>query len=244
MLRTYFAIIYSLNRFSNSDFRLNYPLSIILQAFRVYMEEAFKRLLKAKTMVLFIALSLVAILILWIRIQLVENDTIAYQIMQEQGRFGLFSLLNSLKFMSIPFGYAFKLSVIAFILWTGAFLYGYKITFVQMWKIAILGEAVFLLAEFAKIIWLMATPNDITIWDIKAFYPLSLMSLFDINSIPANWVYPLQSINVFEPLNWLMLVYGIHYTANKKLDYAYAIVFTTYVPSFLIWLIYYTIVYK
>lgn len=208
------------------------------------MEKAFKRLLKVKSIVLFIVLSLVAILILWIRIQLVENETIAYQIMQEQGRFGLFSLLNSFKFMSIPFGYAFKLSAIAFILWTGAFLYGYKISFEQMWKIAILGEVVFLLAEFSKIIWLIAVPYDITIWDIKAFYPLSIMSLFDINEIPANWIYPLQSINIFEPLSWLVLVFAIHYTANKKLDYAYAIVFTTYVPAFLMWLIYYTIVYK
>ncbi len=208
------------------------------------MEEALKRLLKIKSILLFIALSLVAILILWIRIQLVENDTIAYQILQEQGRFGLFSLLNSLKFLSIPFGYAFKLSIIAFILWTGAFLFGYKISFAQMWKIAILGEMVFLLAEFTKIIWLIVSPYDVTIWDIKAFYPLSLMSLFDINSIPQNWVYPLQSINLFEPLHWLVLVYGIHVTARKKLDYAFAIVFTTYVPAFLMWLIYYAIVYK
>ncbi len=208
------------------------------------MEQALKRLLSIKTITLFMALSLIAILILWIRIQLVENETIAYQIMQEQGRFGLFSLLNSLKFMSIPFGYAFKLSVITFILWTGAFMFGYKISFVEMCKIAIIGEFVFILAEFAKIIWLIATPHDITIWDIKAFYPLSLMSLFDINSIPKNWVYPLQSINLFEPLHWLALVYGIYYTAHKKLDYSYAIVFTTYVPIYFIWLIYYAIVYK
>lgn len=208
------------------------------------MEALLKKLLAIKTMVLFIALSVLAIIILWTRIQLVENDTIAYQILQEQGRFGVFKLLNSLKFMSIPFGYAFKLSVIAFILWTGAFMFGYRISFSQMWKIAIIGEFVFLVAEFTKIIWLIATPYDITIWDIQAFYPLSVMSLFDIDSIPSNWVYPLQSLNLFEPISWLVLVYGIHYTARKKLDYAYAIVFTTYVPAFLIWLMYYTIVYQ
>ncbi len=208
------------------------------------METLLKKILGVKSVILFLILSVLAILILWTRIQLVENETIAYQILQEQGRFGLFSLLNSLKFMSIPFGYGFKLSVIAFILWTGAFMYGYKISFAQMFKIAIIGELVFLVAEFTKIIWLIAIPYDITIWDIKAFYPLSLMSLFDINSIPENWVYPLQSINLFEPLHWLVLVYGIHITAHKKLDYAYAIVLTTYVPAFLLWLVYYAIVYK
>ncbi len=208
------------------------------------MEALLKKILSVKSVILFSILSALAILILWTRIQLVENETIAYQILQEQGRFGLFSLLNSLKFMSIPFGYGFKLSVIAFILWTGAFMYGYKISFAHMWKIAIIGDFVFLIAEFTKIIWLMITPYDVTIWDIKAFYPLSLMSLFDINSIPENWVYPLQSINFFEPLHWLVLVYGIHTSAHKKLDYAYAIVFTTYVPAFLLWLVYYALVYK
>lgn len=208
------------------------------------MKDTLERLLSIKTTLLFIALSVLAILILWTRIQLVENETIAYQILQEQGRFGVFNILNSLKYMSIPFGYAFKLSVLAFILWTGAFMFGYKISFAQMWKIAIIGEFVFLFAEFTKIIWLIATPYDITIWDIKAFYPLSLMSIFDINAISENWVYPLQSINLFEPLNWIALVYGIHLTAEKKLDYAYAIVFTTYVPAFLSWLVYYAIVYK
>ncbi len=207
------------------------------------MKKLLKKLLSTKPILLFIALSFGAIIILWTRIQLVENETIAYQILQEQGRFGVFKLLNSLKYMSIPFGYAFKLTVIAFILWTGAFMFGYKISFSQMWKIAIIGEFVFLIAEFTKIVWLIATPYDITIWDIQAFYPLSIMSLFDINSIPANWVYPLQSINVFEPINWLVLVYAIHYTAKKKLDYAYAIVFTTYVPAFFIWLVYYAFVY-
>lgn len=206
-------------------------------------ERIFENLLKTPTYLLFLGLCLGAILILWTRIQLVENETIAYQILQEQGRFGVFKLFNSLKYLSIPFVYATKLTIIAFILWTGAFMFGYKISFSQMWKIAIIGEFIFLLAELLKVAWLIWVPYEPDIWDIRAFYPLSLMNFFDHGSIPSNWVYPLQSINVFEPVSWLLYVYGIHYTAHKKLDYAYAIVFTTYVPVFIIWLIYYTIVY-
>jgi hypothetical protein len=206
-------------------------------------ENILSNLLKSRTITLFLALCLGAILILWTRIQLVENETIAYQILQEQGRFGIFKLFNSLKYMSIPFGYAYKLTLIAFVLWTGAFMFGYKISFGQMWKIAIIGEFVFLFAELTKIAWLIWVPYEPTIWDIRAFYPLSLMNLFDYQSISSSWVYPLQSINLFEPANWMVLVYGIHLTARKKIEYAYAIVFTTYVPLFLIWLIYYSIVY-
>jgi len=206
-------------------------------------ESLFKNLIKAPTGLLFLALCLGAVLILWTRIQLVENETVAYQILQEQGRFGIFTFFNSLKYLATPFIFGLKLSLIAFILWTGAFMYGYKISFAQMWKIAILGEFVFLFGELLKVAWLIWVPYEPTIWDIRAFYPLSLMNLFDYESMPNNWVYPLQALNVFEPINWLVLVYGIHFTAQKKLDYAYAIVFTSYVPLFLIWLVYYTIVY-
>ena len=208
------------------------------------MESALKYILSIKSIILFLVLLLMAILLLWTRIQLVENETVAYQIMQEQGRFGVFQLFNSFKYMAIPFGYILKLSMVSFILWTGAFMFGYKISFSQMFKIAIIAEFIFLLAEFAKVAWLIVVPYEPTIWDIRAFYPLSLMNLFDYEAIPANWVYPLQSINIFEPINWIFLVYGIHLTARKKIEYAYAIVFTTYVPLFILWLVYYTIVYK
>ncbi len=207
------------------------------------LQQFFKYLLKQPALGLFLLLCGLAALILWARIQWVENETIAFQIMQEQGRFGFFKLLNGLKYFAVPLGYAFKLTIVAFILWTGAFMFGYKISFAQMWKVALVGEYVFLVAEFLKLVWLMVSPTDLTLLDIQAFYPLSLMNVFDIYIIPQNWVYPLQSLNIFEPLNWLVLVYGIHFTAQKKLNYAYAIVFTTYVPAFLSWLVYYSIVY-
>lgn len=207
------------------------------------LEHIFENLLKTKTGLLFLALCLGAILILWTRIQLVENETIAYQILQGQGRFGIFTFFNSLKYLATPFIYGLKLSLIAFVLWTGAFMFGYKISFAQMWKVAILGEFIFLFAELIKIAWLIWIPYEPTIWDIRAFYPLSMMNFFDYQVIPNNWVYPLQSLNLFEPINWLVLVYGIHFTARKKIEYAYAIVCTTYVPLFIIWLVYYTVVY-
>ena len=57
-------------------------------------------------------------------------------------------------------------------------------------------------------------------------------------------IYPLKALNLFEVLYWFVLVEAIHLTAKKKWNYALAIVFTSYVPFFLIWLVYYTQVYK
>jgi hypothetical protein len=192
----------------------------------------------------FLALCIVTFLVLFTKKALVENETVAFQILQEDGRFGLFQLFNTLQFIGIPLIYAYKATLIAFVLWVGSFMFGYKITYSQMWLIAIVGETVFLIPEFVKIMWFILIDYQPDIWEIKAFYPLSLMNFFDPSTLADSLHYPLKALNLFEVLYWLVLVEAIHLTAKKKWNYAFAIVFTSYVPFFLIWLVYYTQVYK
>ena len=192
----------------------------------------------------FLALCIVTFLVLFTKKALVENETVAFQILQEDGRFGLFQLFNTLQFIAIPLIYAYKATLIAFVLWVGSFMFGYRITYSQMWLIAIIGETVFLIPEFIKIMWFILVDHQPDIWEIKAFYPLSLMGFFDPTTLADNLHYPLKALNLFEVLYWFVLVEAIHLTAKKKWNYALAIVFTSYVPFFLFWLIYYTQVYK
>lgn len=192
----------------------------------------------------FLALCIVTFLVLFTKKALVENETVAFQILQEDGRFGLFQLFNTLQFIGIPLIYAYKATLIAFILWVGSFMFGYKITYSQMWLIALVGETVFLIPEFIKIMWFIMIDHQPDIWEIKAFYPLSMMNFFDPTTLSDNLHYPLKALNLFEVLYWFVLIEAIHLTAKKKWPYAFAIVFTSYVPFFMIWLIYYTQVYK
>lgn len=192
----------------------------------------------------FLALCIVTFLVLFAKKALVENETVAFQILQEDGRFGLFQIFNTLQYIAIPLIYAYKATLIAFVLWVGSFMFGYRITYTQMWLIALIGETVFLIPEFIKIMWFISIDHQPDIWEIKAFYPLSLMNLFDPNSIADKFHYPLKALNVFEIIYWFVLVEAIHLTAKKKWNYAMAIVFTSYVPFFLVWLIYYIQVYK
>lgn len=192
----------------------------------------------------FLALCIVTFLVLFTKKALVENETVAFQILQEDGRFGLFQLFNTLQFIAIPLIYAYKATLIAFILWVGSLMFGYRITYSQMWLIALVGETVFLIPEFIKIMWFILIDHQPDIWEIKAFYPLSLMNFFDPVNLADNLHYPLKALNLFEVLYWFVLVEAIHVTAKKKWSYAFAIVFTSYVPFFLIWLLYYTQVYK
>jgi hypothetical protein len=123
-------------------------------------------------------------------------------------------------------------------------MFGYRITYKQMWHVALVSETVFLLAEMVKIMWFILIDRQPEIPEIIAFYPLSLMNLFDPAMVADNLKYPLKALNLFELLYWLVLIEAVNITAGKKWSYAFAIVFTTYVPGFIIWVIYYTQVYK
>ena len=195
-------------------------------------------------MVYFLALCIVTFLVLFAKKALVENETVAFQILQEDGRFGIFQIFSNLQFLAIPLIYTYKVTVIAFILWVGAFMFGYKITYKQMWRVALVAETVFLLPEFAKIMWFILMDHQPDIFEIRYFYPLSLINFFDAEIISPQFHYPLKAANLFEILYWFVLIEAVHLTANKKWNYAMAIVFSTYVLGFIIWLIYYTQVYK
>lgn len=191
----------------------------------------------------FLLLCILTILMLWTKKGLVENETVAFQILQEDGRFGPFQILNALQFVSIPIIYGYKLTIIAFTLWVGSFMFGYKITFTQMFKIATVAETVFLIPEFVKILYFILIDYQPTIHDIKAFYPLSMLGFFEYANVPGQWLYPLKALNLFEVFYWFVLVEAIHVTAKKKRSYAVAIVFSSYVFFFFIWLVYYGLVY-
>jgi len=201
-------------------------------------------LINTETIAYFLGLSIVTFLVLFAKKSLVENETVAFQILQEEGRFGIFQLLNNLQFLAIPIIYAYKATVIAFILWVGAFMFGYRINYKQMWHVALVSETVFLLPEFVKIMWFILIDYQPELQEIISFYPLSLMNLFNAATVADNFQYPLKALNLFEVLYWFVLVEAIHITAEKKWNYAFAIVFTTYVPLFLFWMLYYTWVYK
>jgi len=204
----------------------------------------FSRLLKTNTIIFFISLSFAIFIVLLAKKTLLENETVAYQILQESGQFSMFELFNGIQYIGIPIYMAFKITLISFTLWVGAFMFGYKLFYSSMWKIAMVGEVLFVFAEFIKIFWLIFIDAELSIHDIQNFYPLSAINLVDYHTLNENWIYPLKAFNLFEVAYWLVLVEAIHDTARKKKDYAYAIVFTSYVPLFFIWLFFYAAIYK
>jgi hypothetical protein len=207
-------------------------------------ESETKSLFAADKRLLFVLLCLITFLLLYIKITFIENETAAFEFLQDRPEGMILQIINGLKYLSIPFVYLWKFTVIAFVIWVGCFMYGYRVTYTQCWGVVIGAEYIFLIPEVIKIIWFMAIGTDPNYHDIRAFYPLSLMHFFDYYSIDKRWAYPLRALNVWEIMYWFLLVSGIHHYARKEKKIVWLIVACSYILLFLMWIVFYLIVYK
>lgn len=203
-----------------------------------------KSLFAADKKLLFILLCLLTLLLLYIKISFIENETAAFEFLQDRPEGSILQLINALKLFSVPFVYAWKFTVIAFVIWIGCFLFGYRVTYSQSWGVVIAAEFIFLIPEIAKILWFLTINTDPGYSEIRAFYPLSLMHFFDYDALDKKWAYPLRALNVFEVIYWFLLVAGIHHYAQKDKRTVWYIVACSYILIFFLWLWFYVVVYK
>ncbi len=195
----------------------------------------------------FIVLGLISALLLYVKIAFIEQETAAFEFLQDRPEGTVLKAVSALQFFSIPFIYLWKFTVIGFVLWVGCFLFGYRITFSQCWSVAMVAEFIFIIPELLKISWFLFVRTDPTIPEIKALYPFSLMNFFDYNTVAEQYAYPLRALSVFEILYVLILVRGVNYfafKAHKQNKATWWIVSCSYVLIFALWLIFYVIVYK
>jgi hypothetical protein len=208
------------------------------------MEYETKSFFAADKRLLFLLLCLATLLLLYVKIAFIENETAAFEFLQDRPEGMILRALRALKFFSVPFVYLWKFTVIAFVIWVGCFMFGYRVTYTQCWGVVIGAEYIFLVPEILKILWFMMVETDPTLNDISAFYPFSLMHFFDYYSIEKRWAYPLRALNLFEVAYWFLLVEGIQHYARKDKKYVWIIVACSYILVFVIWLLFYVIVYK
>lgn len=194
-----------------------------------------------------VILCLISVVLLYIKKSFIESETAAFEFLQDRPEGMILRAIGTLQFLSIPFVYLWKFTVIGFVLWVGCFTFGYRITYTQCWSVALVAEFVFVLPELLKIIWFLFVQTDPNLLEIKAFYPFSLMNFFDYLNVPQRYHYPLKSISVFEIMYVWALVHGVkHFSfkAHKQSSATWWIVSTSYVLIFLLWLVFYMIVYK
>lgn len=194
--------------------------------------------------VLFLLLCALTLLLLYIKKAFIENETAAFEFLQDRPEGMVLQIISGLQYLSIPLIYLWKFTVIGFVLWIGCFMFGYRITYAQCWGIVMAAEFVFLIPELLKIGWFMFIDTDPNYYTIRGFYPLSLIQFFDYLTMDKRWAYPLRALNLFEIVYWFALANGVHYFAKKEKRIVWWIIACGYILIFLLWLVFYVIVYK
>jgi hypothetical protein len=202
-----------------------------------------KSFFSADKKLLFILLCLASFLLLFIKITFIENETAAFEFLQDRPEGTILNIINALKYFSIPFVYLWKVTVISFVVWIGCFMFGYRVTYAQCWGVVIVAEYIFLIPEVLKILWFFFVVRDPAYSDIGRFYPLSLIQFADYDSMDRRWAYPLRALNLFEIFYWVLLVEGVNHWARKDKKYVWIIVLCSYVLIFFLWLGFYAAVY-
>jgi hypothetical protein len=208
------------------------------------LKDETKSIFAADKKLQFLLLCLATVLLAYSRQALIDNETAAFEFLQDRPEGFILRILNALELIGIPIIYAWKFTVIGFVIWVGCFMFGYRVTYSQCWGIAVGAEFIFLLADLVKILWFVLIETDPTLSQVNAFYPLSLIQLVDYYAIDKRFAYPLRALNVFEVLYWFALVNRIHFIARKNKKMVWWIVSCSYILIFLLWLVFYIIVYK
>ena len=192
----------------------------------------------------FVAICLLTLLVLLLKKSFIESEIAAFEILEAQGRNQSFHLTNFIQYVTIPFFYGWKFLLTAFVLWTGCFMFGHKFSFGNTWSVVMASELVFFIPELLKIGWFTFVESDPSIWEVKAFYPFSLLQLTDWTQIDERYYYPLKTLNLFEVIYWLLLAKGIQHFTPKIKNRAYLIVAGSYVVGLMLWLLFFLIVFK
>lgn len=107
----------------------------------------------------------------------------------------------------VPLVYLIKFSLVALVLSLGVWMATNRFWFTSLFAAAIEAEVIFLIPVIAKLLWFLFLQPNYTLQDLQLFYPLSLLSMFDPDTLEAWWLYPLQVLNVFEVVYWGILAY-------------------------------------
>lgn len=194
--------------------------------------------------IFFVLLCLISLALLMMKKNFVIDGLAAFEILNDRGDSGVINLIFSLQYLSVPIFYLWKFTVITVFIWISSFFVGYKLYYTRLWKLVMLMEIIFIIPEAIKIFWFIGDTTGVDYWEVKAFYPFSILSILNYEDIAERWHYPLKALNLFEVIYWSLLWFGVHSLANKRKRTAKWIVISGYIIPFFLWLLFYIIVYK
>ena len=140
-------------------------------------------------------------------------------------------------FVILPIIYAIKFFLVACCILVGSMFFDIKLKFSEAFKIALLADVVFIIPILIKVFWFLVVQKDYVLQDLQLFSPLSILSIFDANTLGILWFYPLQILNVFELIYIFLLGFWVYQFGAKSYEKGLNMVIASYIPGLIIWII-------
>ncbi len=195
---------------------------------------------------LFIIVIACYFLIFWLSQNVLLNDIVFYNSYSEQLSYErslkLFQEINRLSWINyvfLPIMLILKCTLVSTVLYTGIFFCDISkdISFSTVFRIVTASEIIFVLAGITKFLWFFLFAGNYDLNDMSFFYPLSLINLFDQSEVREFWVFPLQSVNVFQILYILLLSLGLNKAGAIEKEKSEKVVIRSYMPALLFWVV-------
>jgi hypothetical protein len=138
----------------------------------------------------------------------------------------------------VPVMLFLKCNFITLPLFIGGVFFNLKISWKEWLGITLVGEIVFIVAFTTKFIWFYFNSESIDLLYYRYFTPLSLINLFNLSKIQNLFIYPLQTLNLFELIYWLVLSYLISMKVKISFWKSFEFVLSTYGVGLFIWVVF------
>ena len=194
---------------------------------------------------LFIVLCLVTFSIHYISLSVLFNDDVYYDFYSDRLTYEkigtLLELKNKWEWLFYPFLIIFlylKLLIVAAILYVAVLLTDYhRQDFKSLFKIALLGEFIFLFQPLLRLIWYGIFQPDYSLKDLQNFVPFSLLGLMDQTSINQVLVYPLTILNILEVVYVVILSQLVSEKIDSGFSVGLKIVLGSYGTGLVLWVL-------
>lgn len=166
-------------------------------------------------------------------------SSLAEQLTQDQ----IESILNFqekwqwVSYTILPLLLFIKIWIIATILNIGCFFFVKDIEYKKLFNIVIKAEFIFLLVIILKTAWFYFFQTNYTLEDLQYFYPLSALNIVGYQGLDVWWIYPFQTLNLFEVVYWMILAYLLGKELKISMGKGLKIVASSYGVSLLIWIV-------
>ncbi len=142
-----------------------------------------------------------------------------------------------LSYVLLPLFNIFKYTLVSIVIFIGVKLFEIDLNFRDCFKITLLAELVSIISSISRTLYLYIYP-PMNYEYLQNFNPLGLSTFLNLNSISKFLIYPLQQLNLFEMLYWLLLAYGIKMHGGINYKKALQITSLSYGVGLLIWCIF------